>query len=257
MILDRIIASTRRRVDAAKAARPLETIRGSALAFPKSGGFPFERALSSPGLSFICEIKKASPSKGVIAEDFPYPEIAREYEAAGADAISVLTEPEFFQGRNKYLSEIAREAGIPILRKDFVIDEYQIYESKLIGASAVLLICAALDRQALKKYIRLADELELSTLVEARSEADVEMALAEGARIIGINNRDLHTFDVDPGAAARLRPLVPDSVLFVAESGIMSVEDIRPLRGIADAALIGEAMMRAPDKAAFLRSLNE
>jgi indole-3-glycerol phosphate synthase len=255
MILDRIVASARRRADAAKAVRPLEIIRGRALALPKAGEFPFERALSEPGASFICEIKKASPSRGIISEDFPYLDIAREYEAAGAGAISVLTEPDFFQGSAGHLSEIASEAGIPVLRKDFIIDEYQIYESKLLGASAILLICAILGKQELKQYIRLADDLGLSALAETRTEEEAEAALAAGARIIGVNNRDLRTFEVDLRAAGRIRPLVPDSALFVAESGIMSAEDMRPLLGMADAFLIGEAMMRAPDKTAFLRSL--
>jgi len=216
----------------------------------------FEQALSAPGLSFICEVKKASPSKGVIADDFPYLAIAREYEAAGAAAISVLTEPDFFLGDPRYLREIAADVKIPVLRKDFVIDPYQLYEAKIWGAQAALLICALLDTETLRSYITIAAELGLSTLVEIHDEAEAEQAVAAGARIIGINNRDLKTFNVDLGVTARLRKLIPADIITVAESGIKSPDDIRALKGSGiDAVLIGESLMRAPDKKRFLAEL--
>jgi len=217
---------------------------------------PFEQALSSPGLSFICEVKKASPSKGVIAENFPYLEIAREYEAAGAAAISVLTEPEYFLGDPRYLQEIAAEVKIPVLRKDFIIDPYQLYEAKAWGAQAALLICALLDTDTLRAYIGIAAELGLSALVEIHDEAEAEQALEAGARIIGINNRDLNTFSVDLGVSARLRKFIPAGVITVAESGIKSPDDIRALKGSGiDAVLIGESLMRSPNKKQFLSEL--
>jgi indole-3-glycerol phosphate synthase len=217
---------------------------------------PFEQALSVPGLSFICEVKKASPSKGVIAEDFPYLQIAEEYEAAGAAAISVLTEPEYFLGSDQYLREIAARVKIPVLRKDFVIDAYQIYEAKILGAQAVLLICALLDTATLAQYIVTAGELGLSALVEIHNEAEAEQALAAGARIIGINNRDLSTFNVDLGLSARLRKLIPAGIITVAESGLKSPDDLRALKDAGiDAVLIGESLMRSADKKQFLAEL--
>ncbi|MDR1950193.1 MAG: indole-3-glycerol phosphate synthase TrpC [Spirochaetaceae bacterium] len=270
MILDEIAASARRRVAGAKAARPLESLREAALAKAGapgagegagkdgSGGpdFPFEKALSRPGLSFICEVKKASPSKGVIAADFPWLEIAREYEAAGAEAVSVLTEPEYFMGRDAYLADIAAALDLPVLRKDFIIDSYQIYEAKLLGAAAVLLICALLDRNTLVDFIALGTALGLSCLVEVHTPEEILSALDAGARIIGINNRDLKTFTVDTGLTGRLRKLIPPGVITVSESGIRSPEDIRFLaeRQI-DGVLIGETLMRAADKKAELARL--
>ena len=182
--------------------------------------FPFEKALAKSGLSYICEIKKASPSKGIIAENFPYVQIAKEYEQAGAAAISVLTEPQWFKGKNEYLEEISKNVKIPLLRKDFTVCEYQIYEAKTIGASAVLLICALLDTNTIKQWIRLCDSLGLSTLVEAHTEKEVQSALDAGARVIGVNNRNLRDFTVDISTCTKLRKLVPDNILFVGESGI-------------------------------------
>ena len=278
-ILETIAAKTRLRVAQAKESVTMEQLREEALTEAhrtfgsRYGGhegnlnfntpcspcpreMQFEQALSAPGLSFICEVKKASPSKGVIAEDFPYLQIAREYEAAGAAAISVLTEPDYFLGDPCHLQEIAAEVNIPVLRKDFVVDDYQLYEAKIWGAQAVLLICALSDTDTLARYIKTAAELGLSTLVEIHDEAEAEQALAAGARIIGINNRDLNTFDVNLGVAARLRKLIPTGVVIVAESGIKSPDDIRALKdsGI-DAVLIGESLMRAPDKKRFLSEL--
>jgi indole-3-glycerol phosphate synthase len=216
----------------------------------------FENALSSDGLSFICEIKRASPSKGIIAEDFPYLKIAEEYAGAGAAAVSVLTEPDFFKGSNTYLTEIAGKISLPLLRKDFTIDSYQIYEAKLLGASAILLICALLDKKTISDFIKTASTLGLSAIVEAHDETEIETALAAGAEIVGVNNRDLKTFNVDIGLSLRLRRFVPDNVLFVAESGIQSADDVKRLaESGVDAALVGEALMRAPDKAAYLDML--
>ena len=254
-ILDRLAEHARERVEEAKRRVSKETIRRAALALPKDD-FPFEKALRVPGVSFICECKKASPSKGLIASDFPYLDIARDYEAAGADAISVLTEPKWFLGRDEYLAEIAAAVRIPCLRKDFVVDEYMIYEAKTLGAAAVLLICAILDETRLREYIALCDELGLSTLVEAHDEDEIEMALRCGARIVGVNNRNLKDFSVDTGNSGRLRSLVPDGVLFVAESGIKTPEDVAALHEAGvDAVLIGEALMRAADKKTMLAEL--
>ena len=255
-ILERIAASTRKRVERARAAVPLEALREQAASLGSGPDRPFERALAQPGVSFICEIKRASPSKGLIAEDFPHLQIARDYEAAGAAAVSVLTEPEFFLGKDEYLREIAGALAIPALRKDFILDEYQIYEARLLGARAVLLICALLDRAALAAFIQRASELGLSALVEAHSEGELRAALEAGARVLGVNNRDLRTFEVDRTLSVRLRPLVPPEVLFVSESGIQTAKDVRALAAAGvDAVLVGEALMRAEDKRAFLAAL--
>ncbi len=216
--------------------------------------FAFERALAEDGISFICEVKKASPSKGLIAAEFPYLDIARDYERAGASAISCLTEPFYFQGQDRYLQEIAQTVRIPVLRKDFTVDEYMVYQAKALGAGAVLLICAILDDARLRAYGQLARELGLSALVEAHSEEEVERALRAGARIVGVNNRDLRTFEVDLDNSLRLRKLVPPEVLFVSESGIRTAQDIRRLReNGTDAVLIGETLMRSGEKGALLR----
>jgi indole-3-glycerol phosphate synthase len=234
-------------VEAAKADKPLAQIREEAFALPK-GDFAFEKALRKKKLSFICECKKASPSKGLIAPDFPYLQIAKEYEAAGADAISVLTEPREFLGSDAYLREIAAAVNIPCLRKDFTVDEYMIYEAKLLGA-AVLLICALLTEEQIRKYMDICDKLGLSALVEAHDEAEVKMALNAGARIIGVNNRNLKDFSVDLNNSANLREMVPADIIFVAESGIKDAEDVKAaVKMGASAVLVGEALMRAEDK---------
>lgn len=227
------------------------------MAYAVSGtGFAFENKLKEDGISFICECKKASPSKGVIAQDFPYLDIAKDYEKAGASCISVLTEPKWFMGSLDYLDEITSEVSIPVLRKDFTIDEYMIYEARVHKASAVLLICSVLDPKTLGKYIRLCDELELTALVEAHDKNECDMALGEGARVIGVNNRNLRDFTVDPANCLRLRDYIADKALFVAESGVKTREDVMELeRSGVDAVLIGEAMMRAEDKTAFLNAL--
>ena len=254
-ILDQLACHARQRVAAAKAILPMAGIRREALAMAK-GDFPFERALSGDDLAFICECKRASPSKGMIAPEFPYLDIAQAYEAAGADAISVLTEPRWFLGRDEYLREIAAAVSIPCLRKDFTVDEYMLYQAKLLGASAALLICAILDGAELMDYIQICDGLGLSALVEAHDEAEVEMALKAGAKIIGVNNRNLKDFTVDTGNSRRLRAMIPRNILFVSESGVKDAADVQAARAMgADAVLVGEALMRATDKRAKLAEL--
>ena len=249
MILDKIIEATKIRVAQEKQVESPESVKAAALALPSDTGFPFEAALRQQDFNFICEVKKASPSKGIIAEHFPYLEIAKEYEVAGAAAISVLTEPDFFKGDKKYLQEIASTVKIPVLRKDFIIDEYQIYQAKVWGASAILLICACLDVPTLTKFRKLADSLGLSSLVEAHDEAEVQMAIDCGARIIGVNNRNLKDFTVDVQNSVRLRNLVQDDVIFVSESGLETPEDIQVLRdNNIGVALMGETFMRSPNK---------
>ncbi len=256
MILDEIAAKTRLRVAELKQKKPLEQVRAEAVSMDANTGFPFERALRGDDIAFICEVKKASPSKGVIAEDFPYLDIAKEYEAAGASAISVLTEPYYFQGSDLYLTEIANAVSIPVLRKDFTVDSYQIYEAKLIGASAVLLICAILDTDVIAEYLQIAHSLGLNAIVEAYTEDEVYSAIKSGARIIGVNNRNLKDFKVDITTTARLRSLVPSETIFVAESGISTAADIAVLRkNGTDAVLIGETFMRSPDKGKMMREL--
>lgn len=254
-ILDRLADHAKQRVCEAKKAAPLSVVRRQAESLPR-GAFAFETALKKPGISFICECKKASPSKGLIAPDFPYVRIAKDYEAAGADCISVLTEPKWFLGSDEYLREIANIVSIPCLRKDFTVDEYMLYEAKLLGASAVLLICSILSETQIKEYIAICDKLGLSALAEAHDEAEIGKAIGAGARIIGVNNRNLKDFSVNTDNSARLRQLIPQDILFVSESGVRSAEDVRHLRDIgADAVLIGEALMRAPDKKAKLAEL--
>lgn len=249
MILDKIIEATKIRVAQEKQVETTESVKAAALALPSDTGFPFEAALRQQDFNFICEVKKASPSKGIIAEDFPYLDIAKEYEVAGAAAISVLTEPDFFKGDKKYLQEIASTVKIPVLRKDFIIDEYQIYQAKVWGASAILLICACLDVPTLTKFRELADSLGLSSLVEAHDEHEVQMAIDCGARIIGVNNRNLKDFTVDVQNSVRLRNLVQDDVIFVSESGLETPEDIQVLRdNNIGVALMGETFMRSPNK---------
>lgn len=254
-ILDQLAQHARERVERARSSAPLDEIRAKALMLPK-GSFEFENALKKEDISFICECKKASPSKGLIAPRFPYLDIAMKYEEAGADCISVLTEPKWFLGHDEYLREIAAQVSIPCLRKDFTVDEYMIYEAKLLGAKAVLLICSILTPEQIKEYIKICDTLGLSALVEAHDEAEVKTAIGAGARIVGVNNRNLKDFSVDQDNSRRLRELIPSNVLFVSESGVSSPEDVAKLREIgADAVLIGEALMRAEDKKERLTQL--
>lgn len=256
MILDEIVVKTKERVSKLKEVKSFDKLKAEVDLMSVNKKFPFEKALKKEDIAFICEVKKASPSKGVIANNFKYLEIAKEYESAGADAISVLTEPDFFLGDNKYLKEIVTNVKIPVLRKDFIIDEYQIYESKQIGASAVLLICTLLDVDTLSKYISIAHSLGLSTLAEAHNEEEVSSALKAGARIIGVNNRNLKTFEVDIANSVKLRPLIPENIIFVSESGIKSAQDVTLLKSIkTNAVLIGETLMTSDDKKKQLKIL--
>lgn len=256
-ILEKIAADKRIQIEEEKTKISVEQMKK--LAYETKGQleeFAFEKALGKPGMSFICEVKKASPSKGIIAEDFPYVKIAEDYERAGADCLSVLTEKKYFLGCDEYLEEIRKAVSIPIIRKDFVIDAYQIYQAKVIGADAVLLICALLGEKVIKKYIGICDELGLSALVETHDEEEIQMAVNAGARIIGVNNRNLKDFSVDISNTTRLRELAPENVIFVAESGIKTRDDVAEFeKEQADAVLIGETLMRAEDKSAKLAEL--
>lgn len=255
MILQKIAEKTEQRYKAVMRDFSYDEVRSKALSL-KKGNFEFEKALCGKDISFICEVKKASPSKGIIAEDFDYLSIAKDYEKAGADCISCLTEPYWFLGNDRYLEEISKNVSIPVLRKDFTITDYQIYEAKLLGAKAVLLICSLLGEETLKSYIDIADSLGMSSLVEAHDESEIKTALNAGARIIGVNNRNLKDFSVDINNSQRLRDLVGDKAIFVSESGVKSKEDVQRLRdNKTDAVLIGETLMRSKDKTAALREL--
>ena len=254
-ILDKLAEHAAERCELAKRSVSASEIRRQAEALPK-GCFEFELALKKQGISFICECKKASPSKGLISPEFPYLQIAKEYEAAEADCISVLTEPKWFLGSVQYLQEIAAEVSIPCLRKDFTVDEYMIYEAKLLGAKAVLLICSILSEAQIKEYLEICSSLGLSALTETHDEAEAEKALRAGAGIIGVNNRNLKDFTVDTENSRRLRSLIPKDVLFVSESGVKSSEDVRLLEELgADAVLVGETLMRSADKKQKLHEL--
>ena len=255
-ILQKIAEDTKERIDLQKKQLPLEQLIEMANSVETDHDFPFEKALRTNDIAFICEIKKASPSKGIITQQFDYIEIAKDYEVAGAAAISVLTEPHYFKGDNRYLQEIAEVVSIPLLRKDFIIDEYMIYEAKILGASAILLICSILDKNTLSEYINLAHHLGLSALVETHDEKEIAMALAAGARVIGVNNRNLKTFEIDMTLSERLKQLVPNEILFVSESGIHSPKEVERLREIAvDAVLIGESIMKSSDRKAEINRL--
>ena len=255
-ILQTIAEYAKIRVETDRQLVSLEEMKERACGGTAGNGEAFVQALQKPGLSFICEVKKASPSKGVIDEKFPYLQIAREYADAGADCISCLTEPKWFLGSDRIFQEIRKEVSIPMLRKDFVVDAYQIYQAKVMGANAVLLICAVLGRKTLEEYLRICRELGLAALVEAHDDKEIADAVAAGAQIIGVNNRNLKDFSVDVGNSGRLRSLVPDGVLFVAESGIRTPEEVAALsRERVDAVLIGETLMRAENKRAALEEL--
>ena len=257
-ILDTIADYARQRVAADKETTSLDVMRELAQQGGAANGAAFEQALRKPGMSFICEVKKASPSKGVISPDFPYLQIAKEYEAAGADCISCLTEPKWFLGSDFIFRGIRQTVATPMLRKDFTVDEYQIYQAKVLGANAVLLICALLDTKTIARYLELCGRLGLAALVEAHDASEIASAVAAGAVIIGVNNRNLKDFSVDFSNAARLRDQIPPEVLYVAESGVTGPEDAAVLKAIgADAALVGETLMRSKDKTAMLAALRE
>lgn len=255
MILDKLSESAKHRVEKEKKIISPEEMKQKALDMPKKN-FEFEKALRGDDIKFICEVKRASPSKGLIAKDFPYVQIAKEYQDAGANAVSVLTEPEYFMGDNKYVEEIEKNINLPIIRKDFTVDEYMIYQARTIGASAVLLICSILDTKTISEYIKICDTLGLSALVEAHDGEEVKSALDAGARLIGVNNRNLKDFTVDINNCVRLRGLVPQNITFVAESGIKTPDDINTLRQAnVNAVLIGETLMRSSDKKKMLARL--
>lgn len=252
-ILDDLAAHAKERVAQAKALKPLEQLQAEVRALPK-GNFTFRKALQQEGLSFICECKKASPSKGLIAANFPYVEIAKAYEAAGATAISVLTEPKWFLGSKQYLQEISAVVNLPCLRKDFTVDAYMIYEAKLLGAAAVLLICSILSDEQLKNYQDICQQLGMDAVVEAHNEGEVQRALKSGAKIIGVNNRNLQDFSVDTSNSAKLRQLIPPEIIFISESGIKNKADVEAARSMgADAVLVGEALMRSAHIGATLQ----
>lgn len=258
MILHQLAEASLKRVEIMKQEVPPEEMKQLALSNLSNSSYPFEQALRKDSLSFICEVKKASPSKGEIVKQFNYLQIAIDYEGAGADCISVLTEPTRFEGSARYLAEIAKKVTIPLLRKDFVVDEYMIYQAKVLGAQAVLLICTLLDDTTLRKYIEICNQIGISALVEAHSETEIQSALRSGARLIGINNRNLKDFTVDIGNAIRLRHCIPREVLCVAESGIHTADDIAMLSQAGmDAVLIGESLMLADNKQNKLKELKE
>ncbi len=257
-ILDQLAAHARERVAADKEVLSPDAMRELALQGSPADGEAFLQALKKPGLRFICEVKRASPSKGLIAPDFPYMDIARSYEAAGADAVSCLTEPKWFLGSDDIFRDIRRTVSLPMLRKDFTVDEYQLYQAKVMGANAVLLICALLDTATIARYLDICGQLGLAALVEAHDEGEIRSAVSAGAAIIGVNNRNLKDFSVDFSNAARLRDLIPTEAVYVAESGVTGPEDAAALKKLgADAALVGEALMRAQDKAALLAAMRE
>lgn len=259
MILDQLAAYARIRVEKDAEENSVDVLKElccNSSAYPNRPRFCFEQALRREGLSFICEVKKASPSKGIISQSFPYLDIAAEYEQAGADCISCLTEPKWFLGSDKIFTDIRASVNIPMIRKDFTVDEYQIYQAKLMGADAVLLICAILDTKTIASYLEICDRLGMTALVETHDEAEIRSAVAAGARVIGVNNRNLKDFSVDFSNAARLRDLIPPECMYVAESGVKCAEDVAALKRIgADAVLMGEVLMRANNKAALLAQM--
>ena len=255
-MLTEIVEKTKERVEIAKNILPLEEIKKEVSLLEISDEFPFKKALSEDEISIIAEVKKASPSKGLIVEDFDYVAIAKDYESAGASAISVLTEPYFFQGSNDYLEEIVENVSIPVLRKDFIVDEYMIWEAKLLGASAILLIVSILDIVQLKKYLDLAHDLGLSAIVETHDGDEIMRAMTVGAEIIGVNNRNLNDFTVDIENSINLRRCVSGDVIFISESGIKTKEDVTRLKeNNVDAVLIGETLMKSDDKRAMISEL--
>jgi indole-3-glycerol phosphate synthase len=255
-MLSKIIDKTQKRLKNNIKSKSLDSLKKEVESLEISKDFPFKKSLNEESLSIIAEVKKASPSKGIIDEDFNYLAIAKEYEKANVSAISVLTEPDFFKGNNEYLKDISNETSIPILRKDFIIDEYMIYESKLIGADAILLIASILDKDILKKYLKIAHSLGMDVLVETHNEDEIEKAIAVGSQIIGVNNRNLKTFDVDLKTSINLKKLVPDNIIFVSESGIKDKDDIVILKkNNVDAVLIGEMLMRSNNKSKLIGEL--
>ncbi len=255
-ILDKLADLSRERAKREQETVSAEELREQAKALGKGNGEAFLSALKKPGISFICEIKKASPSKGLISPDFPYLKIAAAYEQAGADCISCLTEPEYFLGSDDIFREVRKKVSLPMLRKDFTVSGYQLDQARVMGANAALLIVSLMDEKTLSAYLEHCEELGIAALVETHDEEEIRRAVSAGAKIIGVNNRNLKDFSVDFGNAARLRDRIPPECIYVAESGVRTPEDVQRLRQIgADAALIGETLMRAEDPAETLKSL--
>lgn len=254
-ILDRIVADKRTELAAARRRVPEARVR--ALATAGSGVRPFAKALRRDSIALIAEVKKASPSRGVLRDDFDAVALARAYANANAAAISVLTDKRHFQGSLSHLESVRALPGAPpLLRKDFLFDPYQVYEARARGADAVLLIAAILEPDLLADLIRLAADLGMDALVEVHEQGELERALRAGATFVGVNNRDLRTFDVDLATTERLRPSIPPSVTLVAESGISTRADVERLQALGvHAVLIGEALVTAPDPAAKIREL--
>ena len=254
-ILETIAAYAKERAARDKEKVPEKEMRERALTLPK-GTFRFSRALRKKEMSFICEVKKASPSKGLIDPVFDYKRIAKNYEVAGADCVSCLTEPKWFLGSDVIFGEVRRTIQLPIIRKDFTADDYQIYQAKCMGADAVLLICALMDEKKLTHYLTICDTLGLDALVETHDEEEIKMAVSAGAGVIGANNRNLKDFSVDFSNAVKLRHLIPEEVIYVAESGVSRISDVEALRQAgADAVQMGEVMMRAKGQKAMLKAM--
>ncbi|MGI9862195.1 indole-3-glycerol phosphate synthase TrpC [Moorella naiadis] len=252
-----ILKHKRREVAAAREARPLAALEQAAAALPSTRDFAAALEHQSKGLKVIAELKQASPSRGLIQKDFNLEGQAKSYTAAGAAAISVLTDERFFRGRPEYLTRVRRVTTLPLLRKDFIIEPYQIYEARILGADAILLIVAALEQAELEEYLALAGYLGLAALVEVHTAPELERALQAGARIVGINNRDLKTFRVDLQTTARLRPRIPPGIIVVSESGIKNRADAAMVASAGvDAILVGEALMTAGDVAAKMAELS-
>lgn len=253
MILDEIIENKRKEVEERKKELPIELLETHIeIAAPSR---KFSDAIRRSGISLIAEIKKASPSAGLIREDFNLGEIAESYEQNGASAISILTESKYFQGSLDHLRKVRKMVSLPLLRKDFILDEYQIYESRTCGADAVLLIVSIVEGE-LDAYLKVAADLGMSALVEVHNESELEKALDAGAEIIGVNNRNLRTLEVNLNVCIRLVPLIPEGKIVVAESGIHNRKDVVELEKLnIDAVLVGEALMKSSDVGAKVREL--
>ncbi|MCM1022983.1 MAG: indole-3-glycerol phosphate synthase TrpC [Prevotella sp.] len=260
MILDDITEKRREQLSREIAAVPLTEVRDIAeKAAKQPTGRSFKAALKSlPRPAVIAEVKKASPSKGIISEDFRPAEQAAAYQKAGAAAVSCLTEEYYFKGSAEYFKAVRKTVGIPMIRKDFIIDPYQIYEAKAMGADAVLLIAAILSEEQLKEYRLIAEELGMDVLAESHDERELEAVIAAGCTVFGINNRNLKTFETSLENTRRLAKLVPEGGILVSESGISTAEDMKLLADLgADAVLIGETLMRSGSMAASLAAAVE
>lgn len=250
MIIDDIVASTFERVAENKKRNSIDKLARLAFEKPINKDYPFEKALrNKANLAYIMEIKRCVPTKGEITRNFDYKSIAKEYEDIGATAISVMTEPDYFKGDDDFLAEIARIVKIPVLRDDFIVDEYMVYESKLLGADAITLICSVLDEITLMRCLNLAENLGMSAVVEAHSSMQVKKALRVGAKIIAVNNCDLRNFEIDMNNSLELQKMIPEDVIFISRSGVKTYQDICKLEeNNVNAVMVGEVLMRSHDK---------